>query len=72
MNWIVMIFIGVCVLFPLALIAVLCKLNGRISREEEKLHTHLYVGLDEERCVCCGEIIPEGRQVCQACMNGKE
>ena len=21
----------------------------------------------EERCVCCGEIIPEGRQVCRAC-----
>ena len=22
---------------------------------------------DAERCVCCGEIIPEGRQVCRAC-----
>ena len=21
----------------------------------------------EERCVCCGEMIPEGRQVCPAC-----
>ena len=21
----------------------------------------------EERCVCCGEIIPEGRQVCPMC-----
>lgn len=20
-----------------------------------------------ERCVCCGEIIPEGRQVCPGC-----
>ena len=23
-----------------------------------------------ERCVCCGEIIPEGRQVCGACERG--
>ena len=22
----------------------------------------------EERCVCCGEIIPEGRQVCPNCL----
>ena len=21
----------------------------------------------ENRCVCCGELIPEGRQVCPAC-----
>lgn len=21
----------------------------------------------EERCICCGDIIPEGRQVCPAC-----
>ena len=24
------------------------------------------------RCVCCGEIIPEGRMVCQMCENGAE
>lgn len=23
--------------------------------------------MTEERCVCCGEIIPEGRQVCILC-----
>lgn len=23
--------------------------------------------MTEERCVCCGEIIPEGRQVCLLC-----
>lgn len=23
--------------------------------------------MDEERCVCCGEIIPEGSQVCPNC-----
>lgn len=22
---------------------------------------------DADRCVCCGEIIPEGRQVCPQC-----
>ena len=21
----------------------------------------------EERCICCGDIIPEGRQVCPIC-----
>lgn len=21
----------------------------------------------EERCVCCGEIIPEGKQICKSC-----
>lgn len=24
---------------------------------------------DAERCVCCGEIIPEGNQVCSKCAN---
>ena len=24
---------------------------------------------NEERCVCCGEIIPEGRSVCSNCMT---
>lgn len=23
--------------------------------------------MGENRCVCCGEIIPEGRQVCPSC-----
>ena len=25
----------------------------------------------ENRCICCGEIIPEGRQVCPACEAGQ-
>lgn len=25
----------------------------------------------EDRCICCGEIIPEGRQVCWACERGE-
>lgn len=24
-------------------------------------------GVDENRCVCCGAIIPEGRQICPIC-----
>lgn len=24
-----------------------------------------------DRCVCCGEIIPEGQQLCYKCMNSK-
>ena len=23
--------------------------------------------MNEERCICCGEVIPEGRQVCWSC-----
>lgn len=26
----------------------------------------------EDRCVCCGAIIPEGRQVCEDCERGKD
>lgn len=25
--------------------------------------------MSENRCVCCGEIIPEGRQICIICEN---
>ena len=26
--------------------------------------------MTDNRCVCCGEIIPEGRMVCLRCENG--
>lgn len=26
----------------------------------------------DNRCVCCGEIIPEGRQICWICENNGE
>lgn len=31
-----------------------------------------YLGADfnADRCVCCGDVIPEGRQVCPACEGG--
>ena len=36
----------------------------------------LWIGVilmpDADRCVCCGEIIPEGRQVCPQCEGGTE
>ena len=25
------------------------------------------IQMNEDRCVCCGEVIPEGRQVCLNC-----
>lgn len=25
----------------------------------------------EDRCICCGEVIPEGRMVCPSCESGK-
>lgn len=27
---------------------------------------------DADRCVCCGEIVPEGRQVCPQCERKNE
>lgn len=26
----------------------------------------------EDRCICCGDIIPEGQQVCRNCMEGNQ
>ena len=26
--------------------------------------------MEDDRCVCCGEYVPEGRQVCWGCENG--
>ena len=26
----------------------------------------------EDRCIVCGDVIPEGRQVCPECMNAKK
>ena len=36
-----------------------------------ELEEILAAGMDGDvnRCVCCGEIIPEGRQVCPDCEN---
>lgn len=28
------------------------------------------IGANADRCVCCGDVIPEGRQVCPACEAG--
>lgn len=28
--------------------------------------------MNEERCVCCGAVIPEGRQVCPRCEEGSK
>ena len=36
--------------------------NGELAQMEQ-------AGRNAERCVCCGAIIPEGRQVCQTCEN---
>ena len=32
---------------------------------------HKWMG-NENRCVCCGEVIPEGRQVCPGCETAEE
>lgn len=40
---------------------------GQKIRDEIQLYRP-----DVNRCVCCGEIIPEGRQVCPICEGGKK
>ena len=47
--------IGVAILIML-LYSVLCYVPGNESRKE-----------NIDRCVCCGEIVPEGRWVCPNC-----
>ena len=43
---------------------VFCKLGSDLSREEE---ARLWANRNENTCVCCGEVIPEGTQVCHKC-----
>ena len=31
---------------------------------------HIDEIIESNRCVCCGEIIPEGRMVCPDCLSG--
>lgn len=39
----------------------------RTDPTEDQANQDALPGDNVERCVCCGEIIPEGRQVCPAC-----
>lgn len=39
------------------------------SREFKLIITEGEYMTDAERCICCGDIIPEGRQVCIKCEN---
>ena len=34
------------------------------------MHKTASAGANADRCVCCGDVIPEGRQVCPACEGG--
>lgn len=38
--------------------------NGELAQMEQ-------AGKNAEHCVCCGDVIPEGRQVCPICENGR-
>lgn len=35
--------------------------------EEDELDLYFWQDLNVNVCVCCGRVIPEGRQVCIAC-----
>ena len=47
---------------------LLAKLDGAIAGQE----TLQKALAKAEKCVSCGEIVPEGRQVCPNCEEGKE
>jgi hypothetical protein len=43
-------------------------LDGRNREKYRRLRTHFMVVIRmDNRCVVCGEVIPEGRQVCPIC-----
>lgn len=51
---------------------VFCKLGSSVVRDEERRELErqeqdLGSDTDVNRCVCCGEAIPEGFQVCKKC-----
>ena len=57
---IILVFVGV-----IAWITVMacCKVSGDCSRAEEAQR----MASADNRCVCCGQIIPEGTWVCPNC-----
>ena len=77
------VLIGVLMAGVVLVCMALAKAASRISRMEEAHHAlHLSDSKapktengaealngdrNTERCVCCGEIIPEGQQVCKRC-----
>lgn len=44
---------------------------SRNRQEKKRTWPQPQGGTMENRCICCGEIIPEGRQVCPSCMIKK-
>ena len=45
--------------------------DGQLESDEFEVlgRIHSMIGGDENRCVCCGEVIPEGMQVCPTCLD---
>lgn len=43
--------------------------DGALEQQQREIVNDIrqIAGTDENRCVCCGEVIPEGRQVCPDC-----
>ena len=66
-----------------ALLGVVKHLAGKLAQVEalDEAARQQYVGVigaDEvpddvggDRCVCCGEVVPEGRMVCPVCEAGR-
>lgn len=42
----------------------ICHLCGRTLTENE---WEKIINRDDNACVCCGELVPEGRQICKNC-----
>lgn len=49
-----------------------CKLSvSKTKRDCRTLNDVEVKRIMEDRCICCGDIIPEGRQICYRCERSK-
>ena len=67
MGGLIMVLLTVLALVSTIFIMACCRVAGDCDRAEEAAKMASRMG-SVNRCICCGEIIPEGRWVCPNCM----
>lgn len=48
------------------------KAADSLKNLADSLKEAVHVFENAEHCVCCGDVIPEGRQICLRCEKGEE
>ena len=66
-----------CFLFCLCLGALilsglLCVPGKEKKKKIKKINREIPSGARYDRCICCGEPIPEGRQICWKCEHEED